>query len=104
MYNRYCEHHFGNGHCDEGCNNAECNWDGMDCVEKGEDDYAKGLLVFIIGMPPDNFTHIVGSFLRDFGTMLRTTLIVAKDSNRDDMIYPYSGDSRRTKRAASGER
>ena len=31
-YDTYCALNYGNGHCDQGCNNTVCGWDGMDCI------------------------------------------------------------------------
>ena len=45
MYDKYCTDHYGNGHCDQGCNSQGCGWDGLDCFEKEEDKFANDLLV-----------------------------------------------------------
>ncbi len=104
MYNTYCRHNYGNGKCDHGCNNADCNWDGQDCVEQEdgyEPDYAVGMLIFIIDMSPDEFREIAADFLRELGTLLRTILTIARDDSGREMIYPFSEGSGRSKRSAA---
>ena len=100
LYDKYCQHHFGNGHCDEGCNTAECNWDGMDC-DNQKPEYATGYLIFIIDMPAERFYELASAFLRDMGTLLRTILKIAKDENGADMVYPFFDGSDRVKRSTS---
>ena len=100
LYDKYCQHHYGNGHCDEGCNTAECNWDGMDCVNQ-EPEYATGYLIFIIDMPLERFYEMAPAFLRDMGTLMRTILTIAKDADGNDMVYPFSDGSDRVKRSTS---
>ena len=100
LYDKYCQHHFGNGHCDEGCNTAECNWDGMDC-DNQEPEYATGYLIFIIDMPPERFYELASAFLRDMGTLLRTILKIAKDENGANMVYPFFDGADRVKRSTS---
>ncbi|KAJ6215631.1 hypothetical protein RDWZM_010131 [Blomia tropicalis] len=34
----YCALNYANGHCDYGCNNPQCGWDGFDCEQKVNDD------------------------------------------------------------------
>lgn len=52
MYESYCARNFANGHCDYGCNNAECAWDGLDCEPQPQsEDNLRGELVLNIDMP-----------------------------------------------------
>ena len=50
IYDAYCTNHYGNGHCDKGCDTAECGWDGMDC-DQDKVAPTDGSLVIIILMP-----------------------------------------------------
>ena len=47
IYDAYCANHYANDHCDYGCNNEECNWDGMDC-EPDPPNKAIGTIEFTI--------------------------------------------------------
>ncbi|KPM03476.1 Notch-like protein [Sarcoptes scabiei] len=51
-YNPYCEDNYANGHCDYGCNIAECAWDGLDCEnDPSSTDYLRGELIIDINFP-----------------------------------------------------
>ena len=47
LYDQYCKDHFRDGHCDQGCNSAECEWDGLDCAEHVPERLAAGTLVLV---------------------------------------------------------
>lgn len=32
-FDSYCQRNYQNGYCDQGCNNEQCGWDGLDCLE-----------------------------------------------------------------------
>jgi len=32
-FDSYCQRNYQNGFCDQGCNNEQCGWDGLDCLE-----------------------------------------------------------------------
>lgn len=64
VYNVYCKEHYANGYCDYGCNNAECNWDGLDC-EKEPPALADGAISVIVLMDMKNFKEHLVSFLRE---------------------------------------
>ena len=72
----------------------------MDCVVQIDaSDYATGMLVFILDMTPEEFDKIKQQFLRDIGSLLRTNLMIAKDNDGADMVYPYYGVDGRVKRS-----
>lgn len=88
IYDAYCRKHYANGHCDYGCNNEECNWDGLDC--DGEPpSLAEGVISVVVRMDMPTFRSNVVAFLRDIGHELRTTLRVKQDELGNDMIYPW---------------
>lgn len=88
IYDAYCRKHYANGHCDYGCNNEECNWDGLDC-EKEPPSLAEGALSIVVTMDVETFrSHLVG-FLRDLSNYLRMTVRIKQDELGNEMIYPY---------------
>lgn len=91
IYDAYCRKHYANGHCDYGCNNAECNWDGLDC-DKEPPSIAEGIISVVVRMDMQSFRSNVVAFLRDIGHELRTTLRVKQDELGNDMIYPWKRD------------
>ena len=92
IYESYCLNHYANGHCDKGCDNMECEWDGLDCVN-GDRETAEGVLILILLIKPDDFRLNATVFVRRLGHMLRTVVWVKKDSEGQDMIYPWPRDS-----------
>ncbi len=84
-----------------GCDTAECNWDGLDCQNDG-DEPAKGFLVFILLMPPTQFRNISVQFLRDIGHLIQAVLKVARDGEGREMIYAWPSEQfqGRSKRSA----
>lgn len=87
IYDAYCRRHYANGYCDYGCNNAECNWDGMDCENKPP-ALAKGVLALTVAMDLQSFRDERISFIRDMGHQLRTTVRIKEDEFGHDMVYP----------------
>lgn len=100
-FDGYCLNHYGDGKCDAGCNTEECGWDGLDCINLAKDNLVPGSLVIIIGIPPDEFEEVKVGFLRDLSHLFRTNVIIRRDSDGNEMIFPYPEDSGRTKRAGS---
>jgi len=64
IYDAYCQKHYANGHCDYGCNNEECNWDGLDC-EQQQPKVAEGMLYFVVLMSMQTFRENLVTFLRE---------------------------------------
>jgi hypothetical protein len=64
IYDAYCQKHYANGHCDYGCNNEECNWDGLDC-EQQQPKVAEGMLYFVVLMSMQTFHENLVTFLRE---------------------------------------
>ena len=88
IYDAYCRKHYANGYCDYGCNNEECNWDGLDC-DREPPSLAEGVISVVVRMDVQTFRSNVVAFLRDIGHELRTTLRVKQDELGNDMIYPW---------------
>ena len=59
LYDQYCKDHFRDGHCDQGCNSAECEWDGLDCAEHVPERLAAGTLVLVVLMPPEQLRRFL---------------------------------------------
>lgn len=91
IYDAYCRKHYANGHCDYGCNNEECNWDGLDC-DKEPPSLAEGVISIAVRMDLHTFRSNLVAFLRDMGHHLRTTLRVKMDELGNEMIYPWKKD------------
>ncbi|XP_072919780.1 neurogenic locus notch homolog protein 2-like isoform X2 [Hemitrygon akajei] len=98
FYEKYCADHYRDGRCDQGCNNEECGWDGLDCVDSETEKLAKGMLVLIVLLPPEELLKDSVNFLRKLGSLLHTTLRFKKDSRGAPMIFPYYGHGSRMKR------
>lgn len=64
IYDAYCQSHYADGHCDYGCNNAECNWDGLDC-EREPPRIAEGAMRLVLRMDYHQLISNITSFLRD---------------------------------------
>ena len=71
-----------------GCNTAACIWDGQDCSDEKQ-QYSVGDLVIIVAVTPEQFVNMTKVFLRDLGSLLRAVVMVKKDANGQDMVYPY---------------
>lgn len=79
-YSIYCTDHYGDGFCDNGCNTADCGWDGLDCTDGGGPRLAGGSLVLELQVPPEELRKRLRGLLRQLGLMLRTNLRVQRDA------------------------
>ena len=91
IYNQYCKDHYADGHCDQGCNNAECEWDGLDCANNMPEKLAVGQLVVVVHITPEQLFSNSSSFLRELSRVLRTNVIFRKNSKGEIMVFPYYG-------------
>lgn len=73
IYDAYCQKHYANGHCDYGCNNEECNWDGLDC-EQQQPKVAEGMLYFVVLMSMQTFREHLVTFLREVSAAVTVCL------------------------------
>lgn len=99
-YDTYCSIVYADGVCNKGCNTAACNWDGLDCDQDNK-KLALGTLVIVVGVTPEEFYNMSNEFLRKLGHLLRAVLVVKKDSNGQNMIYPYYGEDTTSRRRRS---
>ncbi|KAG9510069.1 Neurogenic locus notch-like protein 2 [Fragariocoptes setiger] len=84
-FDSFCLRNYGNGFCDQECNNPECGWDGLDCentIQPNVRNEAEGLLVVRIDRPIDvssprtNPDMGLISMVRDLSIFVGTTLRV----------------------------
>lgn len=105
IYDTYCTKYYADGHCDLGCNNAECGWDGLDC-EIAPPPPLDDVIVIVLLISVEEFNERRVDFLRTIGHLLHSVVSVARDSSGSDMVYAWHGahqsrDSDRVKRAAA---
>lgn len=86
LYDQYCKDHFRDGHCDQGCNSAECEWDGLDCAEHVPERLAAGTLVLVVLMPPEQLRNHSLHFLRELSRLLHTNVVFKRDASGQQMI------------------
>lgn len=91
LYDQYCKDHYADGHCDQGCNNAECEWDGLDCANNMPEKLADGHLVLVVHIPPEVLKNRSSSFLRELSSVLHTNVVFRRDAKGEPMIFPYYG-------------
>lgn len=91
LYDQYCKDHFSDGHCDQGCNRAECEWDGLDCADHVPERLAAGTLVVVVLMPPEQLRNGSLHFLRELSRLLHTNVVFKRDASGQQMIFPYYG-------------
>lgn len=91
LYDQYCKDHFRDGHCDQGCNSAECEWDGLDCAEHVPERLAAGTLVLVVLTPPERLRNDSLRFLRELSRLLHTNVVFRRDASGQQMIFPYYG-------------
>lgn len=97
LYDQYCKDHYADGHCDQGCNNAECEWDGLDCANSPE-KLAVGQLVLVVHITPEHLLNNSFGFLRELSRVLRTNVVFRKDVKGETMVYPYYGNEHELKK------
>lgn len=90
-YDQYCADHYANGHCNQGCNTEECGWDGLDCTPDTSPKLARGMLVIVVLLQPEELLGDIRGFLRSLGTLLHTNLRLKQDEQQKPMVYPYYG-------------
>lgn len=98
LYDQYCKDHYADGHCDQGCNNAECEWDGLDCANNIPEKLAAGLLVVVVHIMPDQLRNNSFGFLRELSRVLHTNVVFRRDRKGEEMIYPYYGNEQELKK------
>lgn len=98
LYDQYCKDHYADGHCDQGCNNAECEWDGLDCANNMPEKLAVGQLVLVVHITPEQLLNNSFGFLRELSRVLRTNVIFRKDTKGEMMVYPYYGNEHELKK------
>ncbi|KAG7246897.1 hypothetical protein CRUP_036922, partial [Coryphaenoides rupestris] len=91
LYDQYCKDHYADGHCDQGCNNGECEWDGLDCADNMPEKLADGHLVLVVHIPPEQLKNGSSSFLRELSSVLHTNVVFRRDAKGEPMIFPYYG-------------
>lgn len=90
-YDKYCADHYGNGHCNQGCNTEACGWDGLDCATDTPPKLADGTLVIVVLLQPEELLGDIRGFLRSLGTLLHTNVRLKMDQQQKPMVYPYYG-------------
>lgn len=71
---QYCRDHYANSHCEQGCDNAACGWDGSDCFKHQSSIWAKGTLVVHTNIPQHRGTFSNSSLLWALSVLLQTPL------------------------------
>lgn len=98
LYDQYCKDHFSDGHCDQGCNNFECEWDGLDCANNMPEKLADGTLVVVVLITPENLKNNSFNFLRELSRVLHTNVVFKKNAKGEYMIFPYYGNEEELKK------
>lgn len=88
---QYCRNHYGNSHCDHGCDSAPCGWDGSDCLIHQSPQWAKGTLFVHTSIPLQQRTFSNSSVLWALSVLLQSPLKLRGAapfaSNRDLFDY-----------------
>ncbi|XP_066580044.1 neurogenic locus notch homolog protein 1 [Amia ocellicauda] len=91
QYEQYCQHHYGNTHCDHGCSSAPCGWDGSDCVQNRTPAWAQGTLLVLTPLPasawapqgPPRLPPLLWALSLPLRTTLQLRGVVPFDPSRD---------------------
>lgn len=92
--NKFCLERYGNGFCDEQCNNIGCLYDGLDCEEIPE--YAHGVLIVYVIIDYQEMLTVNRSqvFLQDMSVVLNTVVLFAPTADNQNKIEPWESDPR----------
>uniref|UniRef100_A0A3B3ZD33 LNR domain-containing protein n=1 Tax=Periophthalmus magnuspinnatus TaxID=409849 RepID=A0A3B3ZD33_9GOBI len=71
---QYCRNHYGNSHCDRGCDSAPCGWDGGDCMSQQTPVWAKGTLLVHTRLPLSQGAFTNSSVLWALSVVLQSPL------------------------------
>ena len=92
-YDGYCSDVFNDGRCDEACNNANCGWDGLDCLEEegvADTGVIPGSFQIVLNIPKDRFgSDTQKRFERYLSLVLRTNLRIKRDASGAPMIREF---------------
>ncbi|KAK4337150.1 hypothetical protein RND71_043368 [Anisodus tanguticus] len=120
-FDSYCQRNYQNGYCDQGCNNEQCGWDGLDCLEVNQKNnvkqynyaelpyVAKGSLLITLDVPFNKLTETneiqnsqktkaderpIHFILRVLSQIVGTTLRVKQDFNDGNLVLrPVKNDN-----------
>lgn len=102
-YDQYCRDHFHNGHCEKGCDNAQCGWDGGDCRPEGEGSEGGPSLALLVVLSPPALEQQLRALARVLSLTLRVGLWVRKDGEGRNMVFPYPGTRAKEELSGTGD-
>ena len=104
----YCQKSYNDGKCDEGCNRAECAWDGLDCETDKDPEIADGELVLTVDYSIEELEGdplVRSAMLRTLSIILHTNLVIALNADGSLKMKSVSTEAdfvaNRSRRAAS---